>query len=300
MGTRVAVVGTGLMGGAMAQSLAASGADVIGYDVSEDSVARLAALGIPATTDMAQALPGAQVIVSSLPNSQIVRAAWMADGAGLDHADPGAIVIEMSSIDPQTMKDLDAACQVRGVEALDVPVSGGPGEAATGNLVLMIGGEDAVIAKARPVLDALGATHLFTGAVGTAKVVKIVNNVMTMGNVLVASEAFALGTAAGVDPERLYDALSQSGGRSHHFTKRFPNALQQNYDPGFRMALGEKDVALAIDVARDLGQPMPAASLIREMYMMAMGLGYRDKDIVALLDMYQRLGAEGGFTPPET
>jgi 3-hydroxyisobutyrate dehydrogenase len=119
---------------------------------------------------------------------------------------------------------------------------------------------------------------------------------MTMGNVLIAAEAFAMGTAAGVEPQTLYNVLSQSGGRSHHFTKRFPNALRQNYAPGFKMQLGEKDVALATDVARALGQPMPVASLVREMYQMALGLGYRDQDIVALLDMFQRMGGENSFT----
>lgn len=290
MSDRIAVVGTGLMGGNMACALHAAGKDVIGFDVSADSVARLAAQGIAATTDLKAAVGDADVIISSLPNSQIVRDAFLSPGGVLEAAKRGALVIEMSSIDPDTMKDLARACGAQGLAALDVPVSGGPNEALAGTLVLLVGGDAADIARAAPVLDVLGASQHFTGEIGTAKVVKLVNNVMTMGNVLVASEAFALGTAAGVDPERLYDVLSQSGGRSHHFTKRFPNALKRNFDPGFKMQLGEKDVALATEVARSIGQPMPMAGLIREMYQMALGLGYRDRDIVALVDMYQRMG----------
>tara|TARA_R110002095_G_scaffold210948_1_gene198593 strand:- start:10349 stop:11251 length:903 start_codon:yes stop_codon:yes gene_type:complete len=297
MNKKIAIIGIGLMGGAMAQSLRRSGFNVIGYDVSGETVQKLIDNGVPATTDISEAVGSADVIISSLPNSEIVRSAWMTKGGVLDHAKKGAVVIEMSSIDPDTMKALASACVDKGLSALDVPVSGGPGEAANGKLVLMIGGEDSTIEQTKDVLDALGSTHLFTGDVGSAKVVKLVNNVMTMGNVLVAAEAFALGTAAGVDPEKLYDALSQSGGRSHHFTKRFPNALKKAYDPGFKMQLGEKDVALAVEFARSIGQPMPTASLIREMYMMALGLGYRDKDIVALLDMFQRVGADGKFPP---
>ncbi|MEQ3679901.1 NAD(P)-dependent oxidoreductase [Pseudophaeobacter sp.] len=298
MNEKIAVVGAGLMGGNMAQALQAAGRTVIGYDVSDQSVAHLRAQGVPATTDLSEALEDADFIISSLPNSQIVRAAFLAGDGVLDHAAKGATVIEMSSIDPDTMKDLARSCGERGLRALDVPVSGGPNEALTGKLVLLVGGAQVDIDHAQPVLDALGGSQHYTGDVGTAKVVKLVNNVMTMGNVLVASEAFAMGTAAGVEPQRLYDVLSQSGGRSHHFTKRFPNALKQNFDPGFKMQLGEKDVALALDVARTIGQPMPMSSLIREMYQMALGLGYRDRDIVALVDMYQRIGDGDRYDPP--
>lgn len=298
MSGKIAVIGAGLMGGNMAQALDAAGRDVIGYDVSAETVSKLRAQGVPATDNLHEAVGDADYIISSLPNSQIVRTAFMTEGGVLDLAKPGALVIEMSSIDPDTMKNLASACSTRGIAALDVPVSGGPGEALAGTLVLLVGGAEVDIARAKPVLEILGSSQLFTGSVGTAKVVKLVNNVMTMGNVLVASEAFALGTAAGVEPERLYEVLSQSGGRSHHFTKRFPNALKRNFDPGFKMQLGEKDVALAVDVARSIGQPMPMASLIREMYQMALGLGYRDRDIVALVDMYQRIGDGDHYDPP--
>ncbi len=138
--------------------------------------------------------------------------------------------------------------------------------------MLLLGGSDDDVARAKPVFDTLGQTQLRTGDVGTAKTVKLVNNVMSMGNVLVAAEAFAMGEAAGVDSQVLYDTLSQSGGRSHHLLKRFPNALKSNWEPGFKMELGEKDVALAVDFARSLKQPMPIASLVREMMTMALAV----------------------------
>ncbi|WP_339948231.1 NAD(P)-dependent oxidoreductase [uncultured Albimonas sp.] len=295
---KIAVVGIGLMGGAMAQALQDAGLEVIGYDVSEESVAQLRAQGVEATSDLGRAVAEAEAIVCSLPNSGIVRTALMSEGGVLDAAKSGAVLIEMSSIDPDTMKDVAGACAARGLAPLDVPVSGGPREAREGTLVLLIGGAQADIARGKPVLDALGGSQFVTGEVGSAKVVKLVNNVMTMGNILVASEAFAMGTAAGVDPEKLYEVLSQSGGRSHQFLKRFPSALERNFAPGFKMQLGEKDVALAVEVARSMSQPMPMASLIREMYQMALGLGYRDRDIVALVDMYQRIGEGDRFDPP--
>jgi len=110
--------------------------------------------------------------------------------------------------------------------------------------------------------------------------------------VLVAAEAFALGTAAGVDPRTLYDVLSVSGGRSHHFTKRFPSALEGNFDPGFKMELGEMDLALGIELGRALHMPTPTASLVRELYALALATGFRGRDIVALLAMYNKWSEE--------
>ena len=204
---------------------------------------------------------------------------------GILACDPaaGAVCIDFSTIDAETMVAVGDACRAKGLGVVDAPVSGGPQESADGTLVLLLGGSDEDVARAKPLFDALGSTQLRTGEIGTAKTVKLVNNVMSMGNVLIAAEAFAFGEAAGVDPEALYATLSQSGGRSHHLLKRFPNALKSNWDPGFKMELGEKDVAMAVDVARSLKQPMPIASLVREMMTMALAGGYEGHDVVAVL-----------------
>jgi 3-hydroxyisobutyrate dehydrogenase-like beta-hydroxyacid dehydrogenase len=192
------------------------------------------------------------------------------------------------------MRDIGAAAAARGLAVVDCPVSGGPGEARSGQMVLIVGGDKADIARAEPVLRQLGSSWNHTGPVGTAKAVKLVNNMMSLGNVLVACEAFALGEAAGVAPDKLYQVLSNSGGRSFHFTKRFPKALQDDFEPGFKMELGEKDLALAIDMGRTFRQPTPTASLVRELMAMALAQGYRGKDIVALLEMYRKLGEKPG------
>ena len=289
MTARIAVVGIGQMGCGMAQSLLRAGHDVVGYDMDARSRDKAAAAGIAVTGNLADAVSDRDFILTSLPNSQAVRAAWLAADGILSMAGSGATCIDLSTIDAATMVEVETACRARGLGVVDAPVSGGPNEAAEGRLVLMIGGDDADVARAKAVLDALGEVQLRTGAVGTAKTVKLVNNVMTMGNVLIAAEAFALGTAAGVEPQALFDALAQSGGRSHHFLKRFPNALKSNWAPGFKMELGEKDVALALDVARSLKQPMPATAMVREMMTVALAQGYAGQDIVALLDMYQKM-----------
>lgn len=292
---RIAYIGVGQMGAGMALCLQRAGFDVIGYDVSAASRDSAAADGLAVTASLAEAVAGADFLLSSLPNSAIVRTAWLGEDGILACAPKtGAVCIDFSTIDAQTMLEVGAACRERGLGVIDAPVSGGPKEAADGTLVLLLGGSDADMARAKPVFDALGQTQLHTGDIGTAKTVKLVNNVMSMGNVLVAAEAFALGEAAGVDSQVLFDTLSQSGGRSHHLLKRFPNALKSNWEPGFKMELGEKDVALAVDFARSLKQPMPIASLVREMMTMALAGGYEGHDVVAALDMYRKMNKQGG------
>lgn len=292
---RVAYIGIGQMGAGMALCLKRAGFDVIGFDVSAASRDAAAAEGLAVTDSMAEAVKGAEFLLSSLPNSAIVRDAWMGtDGILANSPAKGAVCIDFSTIDTQTMVAVGDACRAQGLGVVDAPVSGGPNEAANGTLVLLLGGSDEDVARAKPLFDALGSTQLRTGDVGTAKTVKLVNNVMSMGNVLIAAEAFAMGEAAGVDSQVLYDTLSQSGGRSHHLLKRFPNALKSNWDPGFKMELGEKDVALAVDFARSMQQPMPIASLVREMMTMALAGGYEGQDVVAVLDMYRRMNRRDG------
>jgi 3-hydroxyisobutyrate dehydrogenase-like beta-hydroxyacid dehydrogenase len=284
----VAVIGLGQMGSAIAARLAESGYDVRGYDVSAAARQAIAARGIQTVNRMDDVFADRTVILTSLPDPRAVRAVWLEPGGVAERAACGSLCIDLSTIDPGTMREVGTAAVAHGLSVLDCPVSGSPKEAHSGGLVLIAGGEPATLERARPLLAFLGGEIQYTGAVGTAKVVKIVNNMMSMGNVLVAAEAFALGEAAGVDPDTLYQVLSKSGGRSHHFTKRFPNALKGDFSPGFKLELGEKDLALGIELGRQMKMPTPTASQVRELYALALAEGFRGQDIVALLSVYRR------------
>ena len=297
MKRRIAVLGMGQMGSGMAGRLAEAGHDVVGYDINPATRSALSASGMAMADSIKAALAGREIILTSLPDPRAVQAAWLGDDGLVASADPGSLCIELSTIDPATMREVGEAAAARGLDVVDCPVSGSPAEARLGRLVLIAGGERQTVNRAEPILLALGETWKYTGGVGTAKVVKLVNNMMSMGNVLIACEAFALGTAAGVEAETLYDVLSVSGGRSHHFTKRFPNAIRGNFDPGFKMELGEKDLALSIDLGRALKMPTPGASTVRELFATALSEGYRGRDIVALLQMYQEWAKRGSLPP---
>lgn len=290
MKERIAVFGMGQMGANMASRLTEQGFDVLGYDINPARRQELAERQVAVADTIETVLAGRPVVLTSLPDPTAAKAAWLAPGGLVDKAAPGTLIIELSTLDPDTMREIAAAATAKGIAVLDCPVSGGPLESLHGDLVLIVGGDMADIRRAEPVLQSLGQSWSHTGPIGTAKAVKLVNNMMSMGNVLIACEAFALGEAAGVAPETLYQVLSQSGGRSFHFTKRFPKALKNDFDPGFKMELGEKDLALAIDFGRALRQPTPATSTVRELMAQALATGHRGRDVVALLEMFR------GFT----
>lgn len=285
---KIAVLGLGQMGSGMALRLVENGRDVRGFDPSRAACEAAAREGVRVLASPAAAVAGCETVLTSLPDPAAVRDAWLAPGGLVENAEPGTLCIDLSTIDPATMKEVAAAAQERGLEVLDCPVSGSPKEARAGQLVLIVGGSDATLARAQADLALLGSSIQHAGEIGAAKAVKIVNNMMSMGNVLVAAEAFALGEAAGVAPDTLFAVLSQSGGRSHHFLKRFPNALAGDFDPGFKIELGEKDLALAVELGRQIKAPTPTASAVRELYAIALAEGFRGRDIVAMLSLYRR------------
>jgi 3-hydroxyisobutyrate dehydrogenase-like beta-hydroxyacid dehydrogenase len=283
-------VGLGNMGGAMVEAFLKGGYRVSVYDIDPAAAAALEPLGAREAPGPRSLAAQADVILTSLPDARAVRAVYLGEEGLISGARPGTVLVELSTIDPATIEEIERAVSEQGAVLLDVPVSGSPAEARRGELVLTAGGDREALEVVEPILKCLGRTVQYVGPAGAAKIVKIVNNMMTMGNVLVAAEAFSIGVKAGIDPDLLFEVLSRSGGRSHHFTKRFPNALAGDFKPGFSVALGEKDLGLALDLSRSLGMPSPTTGLVRQMYRIAMSEGLSSEDIVAVLQLFEKWG----------
>jgi 3-hydroxyisobutyrate dehydrogenase len=284
---RIGFVGLGTMGGPMARRLAACGHAVTGYDLDAGRARRAQEGGIALAASAAGAAGAAEIVLSSLPSAAAVRDAYLGPDGVLSKARPGNALVDVSTIDPDTWREVAVAARAVGVDCLDAPVSGGPAEAGSGKLVFIVGGEAAVLERCRPVLLALGTDIHHVGPLGSGQVVKIVNNVMSMGNVAVAAEAMVLGVKAGVDPQRLFDILSTSGGRSHHFLKRFPNVLAGDFTPHFGIGLSRKDLSLALALAARLEMPMLVASTVRQAYEAAHAQGMGDLDMAGVIRLYE-------------
>jgi 3-hydroxyisobutyrate dehydrogenase-like beta-hydroxyacid dehydrogenase len=285
---RIGFVGLGTMGGQMARRLAASGMTVTGYDLDPARVTQAEGGGVVGAASAGRVAAAADVVLSSLTDPAAVRRAYLGEDGVLSGARAGMTLIDLSTIDPETWREVAAAARARDIDCLDAPVSGGPAEAGSGKLVFLVGGDSAVLERCRGVLMTLGTDIHHVGPLGSGYVVKIVNNVMSMGNMVVAAEAMVLGVKAGVDPQRLFEILSTSGGRSHHFLKRFPNVLAGDFTPHFSIALSRKDVSLALGLAAGLGMPMLVASTVRQVYEAAAAQGLGGLDMAAVTSLYEQ------------
>lgn len=285
---RIGFLGLGNMGGPMARRLASHGHAVTGYDVDAARAASLVEHGVAAATSPAGAAGAADVVLSSLPDPAAVRAAYLGPGGVLEAVRPGTTLVDLSTIDPGTWREVADAARGQGADCLDAPVSGGPGEAGTGRLVFLVGGDAAILDRCRPVLAVLSSEIHHVGPAGSGHVIKIVNNAMSMANVVIAAEAMVLGVRAGLDPQRLFDILSTSGGRSHHFLKRFPNVLAGDFTPHFSIALSRKDVSLALSLAASVGMPMFVGSTVRQVYEAAHAQGLGNLDMAGVTVLYEQ------------
>jgi 3-hydroxyisobutyrate dehydrogenase len=284
---RIGFVGLGTMGGPMARRLAAQGHQVTGYDVDAARAARAREGGVTPATSPAGAAEGADAVLSSLPDPAALRRAYLGADGVLDTVRSGATLLDLSTVDPDTWREVAAAARAKGADCLDAPVSGGPAEAGAGKLVFLVGGDPAVLERCRALLLTLGTEIHHVGPLGSGQIIKLVNNVMSIGNVAVAAEAMVLGVKAGMDPQRLFDILSTSGGRSHHFLKRFPNVLAGDFTPYFGIGLSRKDVSLALGMAAKLDVPMFVASTVRQVYEAAHAQGFGQLDMAAVTKLYE-------------
>jgi len=285
----VCVVGLGNLGGSVARHLAECGHPTTGYDPDAQARLRAAEAGVEVSDSIAAAVATADVVITSLPDGAIVRDVWLGTGGLVESARPGTYAVELSTISPGSMLEVAGPAAAAGLKVVDAPVSGGPMEAVKGALVVIVGGDERDIDEVRPVLQDVGATIHYAGAVGTAKSVKLVNNLITNATVLISAEAFQVGVAAGLEPRHLFDLLSQmGGGKSHHFQKRFPWLLDGDFHARFSIKLAEKDFRLGLELGEWAGVPTPAAATMRSLYSIAMAEGMSDDDIVGMAQLYQR------------
>jgi 3-hydroxyisobutyrate dehydrogenase-like beta-hydroxyacid dehydrogenase len=285
----VGLVGLGNIGGGMCRRLREKGAEVVGFDVSAAAAKAAAHWGASIEPNLAGVTKRCSVIVTSLPNPASVRDVYLGREGLIALARPGTTLIETSTIDPQTIRDVARDAQRAGVELLDVALSGEPVQAIRGELVFQVGGPDALIDTHVPLLELMSKRINRTGEIGTAKTVKLVNNLMSLGNVAVAAEAFVLGVKCGMDPQRLYDILSISGGRSAHFISGFANVIQGDYKPGFKTSLAVKDLNLILDLAKDEDYTTHFAQVIAAVYREANEAGLGEINFTSVVKQYEQM-----------
>lgn len=288
----VAVIGLGAMGGTLAARLVECGVKVHGYDISPAAIQRLQARGGEASSRLDEAVRGAEIVISNLPNDDILTS--VVQGGLADMLRPDQSFVEMSTILPTTMHAISKTLAGRVREIVDAPVSGGPPEAKLGKLSLLVGADKDIDSGTYDVLSKLGSVNV-VGQVGNGKALKLVNNMISMSNTAIAMEAMQLGKSLGLDYKTMYDVLCQSGAASTMLRKRGAYVLEDDFSARFEVSLAEKDTRLALQLAQKLHFPTPLLANVHQRYEAAMACGLGKEDVCALIKLYrpQSLGSNG-------
>jgi 3-hydroxyisobutyrate dehydrogenase len=226
----------------------------------------LVAEGAEAGSSPADVAAQCDVIVTCVSDTPDVEAVMLGEEGIIHGAKAGALVIDCSTISPQATRAIAAKLAEEEIHLVDAPVSGGSEGAAKGTLTIMVGGAEEDFQRALPVLQAMGKTITHIGEVGSGQVVKLVNQVLVVGNCLAMCEALLLAQAGGVDLQKTFNAISQGAAGSWMFTNRAPQIMRRDWRPGFTIALQQKDLRLVLDAADELGVPLPGTSLIFQLY----------------------------------
>ncbi len=268
---KIAFIGLGNMGGGMAANLVKAGHEVSAFDLSEEALARAKDNGCTPFTDATEVCAGAEAVVTMLPNGAIVKAIYTDSIIG--QANDGAILLDCSTIDVATAREVIASAEVAGYDMVDAPVSGGIAAANGGTLTFMVGGTEQAFKRAEPVLSAMGKAVIHAGGAGAGQAAKICNNMLLGIHMIGTCEAFAMAQKLGLDPQTFYDISSVSSGQCWSMTSYCPvpgvgpaSPADNGYQGGFATALMLKDLRLAMEAAKTAGVDPQMGQRARQIY----------------------------------
>ncbi|HKN20749.1 MAG TPA: 2-hydroxy-3-oxopropionate reductase [Terracidiphilus sp.] len=287
----IGFIGLGIMGKPMAKNLLKAGHTLVVYDVVEAPVKELVEAGATAGSSPKDVASQNDLIITMLPNSPHVKKAVLGEGGVIEGARLGSVLVDMSSIAPLASREVAAELAKKGVEMLDAPVSGGEPKAIDGTLAIMVGGKEAVFEGVKDVLLKMGASAVLCGDIGAGNVTKLANQIIVALNIAAMSEAFVLATKAGVDPERVFNAIKGGLAGSTVLNAKAPMVLEGNYKPGFRIELHIKDLQNALDTAHENGTPIPLTAQIMEIMQALKVDGKQSDDHGGVIQFYEKLAA---------
>jgi 3-hydroxyisobutyrate dehydrogenase len=279
---RVAFLGLGTMGSAMAANLARADFPLVVWNRTPDRAPELADLGAETAAHPADAAGRADIVVICVSDTPDVETVLFGPDGVVDGARAGTLVIDCSTIAPSGSWDFAARLRERGIAMVDAPVSGGSEGARNATLTIFVGGDERDVERARPVLGALGRTITHVGPIGAGQAVKAVNQVILAGTYLGVAEGIVLAIKAGLDVEQVVGALGGGAAQSWVLANRSGRMLDNDYPLGFKVALHRKDLGIALDLAGQLGAALPVSALTAQLESGLIARGHGDDDMSAL------------------
>lgn len=275
MSERIGLIGLGIMGRGMARNLLAAGFDLCVWNRTAARMKPLADAGARTATSPADLARQSDVVLVCVSDTPDVESVVLGPDGVAAGAATGTLVVDLSTISPDATRRIAAELAGRGLFFLDAPVSGGSEGAEKGTLSIMVGGDAAQVARARPVFDAIGRTVTHVGGVGAGQTVKLVNQILVVGNMMAVGEALLFAQAGGLDLEATLEAVKNGAAGSWMLANRGPQVAARDWRPGFTIDLQQKDLRLVLDAADRMGVPLPGTSLVFQLYrtLQARGLG---------------------------
>ncbi len=293
--TRVGVIGTGNIGGAIAANLVADGHHVSVYDTVADRLKPLVGVGARAAHSPAEVGQRSEITFTSLPTPAVMDAvttAWLSGAA------PDAVLVDLSTNAPAMVQAVGARVAAAGRHLVEAPLTGGAPGAQARMLVFMVGGDDAVVARVRPLLDKLGRATFHMGPLGSGNTAKLVNSLMAFSATWASLEGLAVAARAGIDLRTMIDVI-RTGGAGNIYTDRMVEGInERGRPPMFALGLAAKDAGLLVDLAREHGVPTPVAAQVAQTLVAAVGAGLGERDFTDLVELIERQSGVRLTLPP--
>ena len=286
---KIGFIGLGIMGKPMAKNLLKAGYSLTVYDIVPEKTKEVVEAGASEGSSSKDVAEKSEIIITMLPNSPEVKDAVLGAGGVLDGAKAGTILIDMSSIAPLASQEISSKAKEKGVIMLDAPVSGGEPKAIEGTLAIMVGGPQETFDEVKDILSIMGASVTLVGEIGSGNMTKLANQIIVALNIAAMSEAMVLAAKAGVNPEKVFQAIRGGLAGSTVLDAKMPLVLKGNFKPGFRIELHIKDLANALDTAHGIGVSVPLSAAVMEVMQALKVDGKGVDDHGGIIQFYEKL-----------
>ena len=288
MAMQVGFIGVGNMGNPMALNMIKKGHALTVYDLNANATKNLVAAGARAAASVADLVATSNAVFTSLPGTPEVEAAYLGAGGIVALAQPGTVLVDLSSVLPSTPKKIEAQAKARGLTFLEAPVSGGVTGAAAATLAVMTGGDTAVLEAVRPLLEAIGKNIYHVGPAGAANTIKAINNMMSTVNACAMMEGLIVGLKAGLDLKTMGDIIKTSSGNSNALARVDRALIPRNFEPGFKVALMNKDLDTFHAIAREVHAPVSFSNMAQHYQQAALAAGFGEKDTSVIFTLIEQ------------
>lgn len=287
---KIGFIGLGAMGKPMACNLLSAGYEVYAFDVAEAAVKEMESKGAKGCASAGELASKAEAIICSLPNAKIVEGVMTGEGGVFERCQKGAVIIDMSSVAPNSTKAMAKKAAAYGVRYIDAPVSGGVSGATAGTLTIMVGADDETFNLVKPVFDVLGKNIYHIGEAGGGDAIKMVNNLLLGCNMAALAEALTLGVKCGLSVETMKEVISVSSGRSYAMDAKLEKFIMADaFNGGFAVDLQYKDLGLAMEASRDEKVPLPMTAAAMQVYEAARAKGQGREDMSSIVKVWEDL-----------